>query len=279
MRGITSPEYFSALGIPIIAGRNFTADEINQNLPVLVVNQALAKRLWPGQSAVGKHLLTIPPHQHPTDAIRFTVIAVQGNARQMSLEDEPRPEITRPMPDYTYLTLAVRSTMNPASLTAAIERQIWAVDKSLPIYNLRTMQEVVDETLSERRFSSALLTLFSGLGIVLACVGIYGILTFGVVQRTREIGVRMALGASRADVLRMILHEGLLLVLAGICIGLAVGMALARLLASLLFGLSPTNPATYALVFCEMLVVAAVAYYLPARRATSIEPIQALHYE
>ena len=279
MRGITSPDYFATLGIPLVAGRTFTNDELQQNQPVIVVNQALAAKLWPGQDAIGKHISSTAPPKPDVPVIRYTVIGVQGNARQLSLEDQPRPEITRPMSDFTNLTLSVRSSIDPDSLTAAIKQQIWTVDKSLPVYDVLRMQDIIDDTTSERRFSSVLLSVFGSLGILLACLGIYGALTFNVVQRTREIGIRMALGADRSGVLRMIMSEGLLLVGAGVVIGIIVGFVLARVLNSLLFGMQASDPAMYAMASLAIALVAAAACYIPARRATKIEPSIALRYE
>jgi predicted permease len=279
MRGITSPDYFATLGIPLISGRTFTNDELQQNQPVIVINQALAAKLWPGQVAIGKHISNVGSSKPGVPPIRYTVIGVQGNARQLSLEDQPRPEITRPMSDFTNLTLSVRSSIDPDSLAEAIKQQIWTIDKSLPVYDVLRMQDIIDDTVSQRRFSSVLLSIFGGLGILLACVGIYGALTFSVVQRTREIGIRMALGADRGGVLRMIMSEGLLLVGAGIAIGIIAGIVLARVLRSLLFGMQPSDPAMYALATVLVSFVAIAACYIPARRATKIEPSIALRYE
>ena len=279
MRGITSPDYFATLGVPLIAGRTFTADELQQNQPVIVVNQALASKLWPGQDPIGKHISSVGPAKPGATPIRYTVIGVQGNARQLSLEDQPRPEITRPMSDSTNLTLSLRSGIDPDSLTAAIKQQIWGVDRGLPVYNVLRMQDIIDDTLSERRFSSFLLSIFGGLGILLACVGIYGALSFNVVQRTREIGVRMALGADRNRVLRMILSQGLLLVGIGILIGIIAGIVLTSVLHSLLFGIQPSDPGIYAMASAAIAFVAAAACYVPACRATKIEPSIALRYE
>jgi putative ABC transport system permease protein len=279
MRGITSADYFAALGIPLVSGRTFTNDELQQNQPVIVVNQALAAKLWPGQDAIGKHLSSTGPVKPGGTVIRYTVIGVQGNARQLSLEDQPRPEITRPMSDYTNLTLAVRSSIDPDSLTTAIKQQIWAVDKGLPVYDVLRMQDILDDTVSQRRFSSVLLTIFGGFGTLLACIGIYGALTFNVIQRTREIGIRMALGADRKGVLRMIMSEGLLLVGIGMGIGVLAGIVLARVLHSLLFGMQPSDPAVYVMASLLVSFVAIAACYVPARRATKIEPSIALRYE
>ncbi|HXR14616.1 MAG TPA: ABC transporter permease [Terriglobales bacterium] len=278
MRGISSPSYFETLGISLVSGRNFTADEINQNLPVIVINQKLAKKLWPSQDAIGKHIWSVPARAEK-DPIQLTVIGVVRDTRQAGLETATRPEITRAMPDYTYLTLAVRGASDPTALTASIKQQIWTLDKDLPVFDVQTMQDVLDDNLGQRRFDSFLMSIFGGLAVVLACVGIYGVLATTVVQQTREIGVRMALGASRGDVLKMIMGQGLRWVSIGLVIGLTLGFLLTRMLASLLFGVAPTNLATYIAVSAVMLVVAAVACYLPAVRAIRIDPMRALRYE
>jgi putative ABC transport system permease protein len=278
MRGISSPSYFETLGMSLASGRNFTVDEINQNLPVIVINQSLAKKLWPNQDAVGKHVVSIPARAETTPT-QLTVIGVVRDTRQDSLEKATRPEITRAMPDYTYLTLAVRSASDPTSLTAGIKQQIWALDKNLPVFDVLTMQALLDDNLGQRRFDSFLMSIFGGLAVVLSCVGIYGVLATSVVQQTREIGVRMALGARRGDVLKMIMGQGLRWVLLGLLIGLGLGFVLTRMLASLLFGVGPANPLTYIAVSAVMLAVAAVACYLPAVRAIRIDPMRALRYE
>jgi predicted permease len=278
MRGISSPSYFETLGISLVSGRNFTADEINQNLPMIVINQTLARKLWPNQDPVGKHIWSVPARAEK-EPIHLTVIGVVRDTRQMSLESAARPEITRAMPDYTNLTLAVRGSSDPTLLTASIKRQIWALDKDLPVFDVLPMQDVLDDNLGLRRFDSFLMSILGGLAVVLACVGIYGVLATTVVQQTREIGVRMALGARRADVLAMIMGQGLRWVSVGLLIGVIAGFLLTRMLASLLFGVAPTNLLTYTAVSAVMLAVAAVACYLPAVRAIRIDPMRALHYE
>ena len=278
LRGISSPSYFETLGMSLVSGRNFTPDEINQNLPVIVINQKLARKLWANQDAIGKHIWSVPARAEK-DPVQLTVIGVVRDTRQASLEDATRPEITRPMQDYTYLTLAVRSASDPTALTASVKRQIWALDKDLPVFDVLTMQDVLDDNLGQRRFDSFLMSIFGGLAVVLACVGIYGVLATAVVQQTREIGVRMALGASRGDVLKMIVGQGLRWVCVGLLIGLTLGFLLTRMLASLLFGVGPANPVTYVAVSAVMLAVAAVACCLPAVRAVRIDPMRALRYE
>ena len=277
MRGITSPDYFAALGIPIVRGRNFTADEIDKHQPVIIVNQSLANKLWPNQDAVGK---TIVASARPPDPpLQLTVIGVMGDTHQVSLEDDTRPEIVRPMVDYTFLTLSVRGAGDPALMTAAIREQVRGIDHDLPAYDIETMQEIVDLSLGQRRFNSFVMSIFGGLALLLAAVGIYGVLATSVEQRTREIGVRMALGARRGDVLRLIMLSGLTLVLIGMGIGVVAGFGVTRWLSSMLYGVSPNSLATYLAVSVAMIVIAMLACYLPARRATKVDPMKALRAE
>ena len=211
-------------------------------MPVIVVNQTLAKKLWPNEDAVGKTIRTVARRGRGS---RWTsrVIGVAGDTHQVSLESGTRPEVLRPMVDYTYLTLAVRTAADPGSLTSAIKHQVWLLDKDLPVYQVETMDEVVEENLGQRRFDSFLMAIFGGLALLLAGVGIYGVLTSTVQQRTHEIGIRMALGALPGDVVRMVMGYGIKLALAGMALGLVLGFLLTRLLASLLFGVSPDQSA------------------------------------
>src|SRR5271167_4317589 len=277
MRGISSPSYLETLGIPLIAGRNFTADDINQKLPVIVINQSLARKLWPNEDVIGRHIRTLArPGVEPVD---LSIIGVAGDTHQVSLESGTRPEVLRPMVDYTFLTLAVRTGVDPGSLTSAIKRQVWMLDKDLPIYDVATMDQVVEDITGQRRFDSFVMGIFGGLALLLAGVGIYGVLSSTVQQRTPEIGVRMALGAQRGDVLRMVMAYGLKLTLAGMALGLTVAFILTRILASLLFGVSPTNPLSYLGVSVGLMFVSAVACYLPARTAVKVDPVRALRSE
>ncbi len=277
MRGISSPTYVETLGIPIVAGRNFTVDEINQTQPVIVINQTLAKHLWPNEDPIGRHLRTVA--KAGVEPIELTVIGIAGDTHQDSLETGTRPEVLRPMVDYTFLTLAVRTAADPGSLTSSIKRAVWTLDKDLPIYDVETMSDVVDENLGQRRFDSYLMGIFGGLALLLAGIGIYGVLTSTVQQRTPEIGIRMALGAQRDSVLRMIMGYGLKLVGLGLAIGLVAGYFVTRILASLLFGVTLGNPLTYLAVCTGLALVAAAACYLPAMAAVKIDPVRALRSE
>lgn len=278
MRGIFSPAYFDAVGIRLIAGRNFTADELQARAPLMVVNQTLAKKLWPNEDAIGQHLRSVPSRAD-TPPIVSTVIGVVGDTHQEGLESQTHPEITKPMVDFTQLTLAVRAAGDPEELITAVKSQVWSVDKNLPVYEVRTMEQILGEDTSQRRFESFVMTVFAGLALALASIGLFGVLASLVSQRTQEIGIRMALGAQSKDVLRMVVGEGVRLVLLGVVIGIAAGIALSKYLASLFFGVSPANPATYLEVALLMIAIALVACLLPALRAIRLKPMVALRYE
>jgi putative ABC transport system permease protein len=278
MRGIFSATYFETVGMRLIAGRNFTAEELASKAPVLVVNQTLAKRLWPNEEAVGQHLRSVPSRPE-TPPVVSTVIGIVADTHQESLESRTRPEITKPMVDFTQLTLAVRGQGDPESLVTAVKSQVWSVDKNLPLFEVRTMEQILDEDTSQRKFQSFVMSIFAGLALVLASIGLFGVLSSLVSQRTQEIGIRMALGAQTRDVLSIVLGEGFRMVLLGVIIGVAAGVALSRYLASLFFGVSPANPGTYLQVALLMMGVAVVACLLPAWRAIRVNPMEALRYE
>jgi putative ABC transport system permease protein len=280
MRGIFTATYFETVGIRLIAGRNFTAEELANKLPVMVINQSLAKRLWPNEDAVGQHLRSVPS-KADTPPVVSTVIGVVADTHQVSLESAARPEITKPMVDYTQLTLAVRSNADPETLVASVKNQIWTIDKNLPLFEVRTMEQVLDEDTSQRRFESFVMSIFASLALLLASIGLFGVLSSLVSQRTQEIGIRMALGAQTKDVLGMVLGEGLRMVLLGVFIGVAGGIALNWSLSSfnLFFGVSPANAITYVEVALLMIGIALLACLLPAWRAIRVNPMVALRYE
>jgi putative ABC transport system permease protein len=278
MRGIFNPDYFDSVGIRLVAGRNFTADELTEKKPVMVINQGLAKRLWPNQDPIGQHLRSVPS-KAGAPAVVSTVIGVVGDTHQVSLEEGMRPEITKPMADYTQLTLAIRTDGDPTAMIPAIKNQIWSVDRKVPMFEIATMEQVLRDSTSERRFQSSLMSIFAVVALLLASVGLYGVLASLVTQRTQEIGIRMALGAQRRDVLGLVLREGARMVLLGVGIGLATGLALSRYLESLFFGVSPANAITYLEVGILMLVIALIACFLPAWRALRVNPMISLRYE
>jgi putative ABC transport system permease protein len=278
MRGIFSPGYFDTVGIRLLAGRNFTAEELQTKAPVLVMNQTLAKRLWPNEGAVGQHLRSVPSRPD-TPPVVSTVIGVVADTHQEGLESRTRPEITKPMVDFTQLTLAVRAMGDPEALITSVKSQVWWVDKNLPVFEVRTMEQILDEDTSQRRFQSFVMSVFAGLALVLAAIGLFGVLASLVGQRTQEIGIRMALGAQSKDVLRIVLGEGMRMVLLGVVIGVGAGVALSRYLESLFFGVSSASTGTYLEVALIMISIALVACLVPAWRAIRVNPMEALRYE
>ena len=278
MRGIFNPSYFETLGIRLIAGRNFTEDELATRQPVMVVNQSLAKRLWPHQDAVGQHLRSVPSKADTPPTVS-TIIGVVADTHQQSLESAARPEITKPMVDYTQLTLAVRSDSEPSLIAPGVKERIRSIDRNLPVFEVRTMEQVLDEDTSQRRFESFVITGFASVALLLASIGLFGVLSSLVSQRTHEFGIRMALGAQSRDVVRMVLSEGCRMVLLGVIIGVGGGFVLSRYLSSLFFGVSAANPATYLQVALLMVGIALLASFLPAWRAVRVNPMTSLRHD
>jgi predicted permease len=269
---IVWPGYFRTMGIPLERGRDFTLADRDGTLPVVIVNEAWARHDWPGQDPIGKVLL--PPDQRQ-------VIGVARDSKYESLGESPRPyEYVPFLQNYNpKMTLLARTAGDPKRMLAAIRQEIQKVDKDLPIYALKTLDEQLELTLWQPRVSAVLVLMFGLLALAVTAVGIYGVMAYAVSQRTQEIGVRVALGAERGDVLRLVLKESVAQVAAGVTIGLAAAGALTRVLASWLYRLSPTDAATFAAVSLFLAGVAMVAAWIPARRATKVDPMVALRYE
>jgi putative ABC transport system permease protein len=241
----------------------------------------MARRFWPGEDPTGKRLTPgAPDSANPDDWI--TVIGVVKDVRQFELVAEPKPQM--------YLThiqagffaprhLVVSTEVEPLSLAAAVRKAVWDIDKDQPVSNINTMETVLSESIARQRFSMLLLGIFAAVALVLAAVGIYGVMSYSVAQRTHEIGIRMALGAQRGDVLKLAVGGGLKLVLIGVGIGLVTAFVLTRVMSSLLFGVSATDPATFITISLVLISAAILASYIPARRATKVDPMVALRYE
>jgi len=275
---VIGPDYFRAMGIPLRQGRFFSREDTQLSMRVVIVNEELARRQWPGQSPIGKHL-RVDESGKPW----LTVVGVVGNVRTQWPTTDFFQEFYLPYTQYPWdlapRTLVVRTSMNPTALAAAVQREVAALDKDQPVSDVRTLEDVVGEAVGPQRFAMLLLGAFAALALVLASVGIYGVMAYAVSQRTHEIGIRMALGARRANVLGMVVGEALLLALVGAGFGLAGALGLTRLLSSLLYNVKPSDPLTLALVSVILLGVSVFASYLPARRATRVDPIVALRYE
>jgi putative ABC transport system permease protein len=267
--------------IPIQTGRSFTVQD-RENMPLVgVVNQAMVRKFFPGQNPVGARVrwarMDGPPQW-------ITIVGVAGDVRHFGLDHDDEPAVYTPYPQLMqswkrWMTLVVRTKESPATLIKTAKQVIWSVDDQIPIAKVRTMSAVMEESSAEREFNTLLLGIFAFMALVLAAVGIYGLTSYSVTQRTYEIGIRMALGANRGNVMKLILGRGLLLTSIAVVIGLAGAAALTRLMQSLLFGVRPTDIGTFAAVSVVLAGVALAASYIPARRATAVDPMVALRYE
>jgi putative ABC transport system permease protein len=275
-----SADYFTTMQIPLVGGQFFSSEDGPQSPPVVLVNQAMANRYWPNQDPLGKR---IKPGNPDSKSPWFAVKGVVKDSAQSALDEGINPEIYFALGQmagrYRRMNLAVRTSVDPRSTLAAIQAAIREVDKDQPVYQVQTMEELIGDSVGTRRFALTILILFAGLALLLALSGIYGVISYSVAQRTQEIGIRMALGARAADVLRLVLGQFMRLTVVGIALGVLGAYALTRLMTSLLFGVTPTDITTFALVSISLALVALVACLIPARRATRVDPLIALRYE
>jgi putative ABC transport system permease protein len=271
---IAMPGYFRAMRLPILRGREILDSDDASAPGAAMINERAAARYWPDEDALGKRI------SYDDGKSWFSIVGIVKNAKQSGWTEEIRPEVylSAKAPP-SYITLAVRASGDAASLTNAVKSAVWSFDRNLPISEVLTMEGVVADANAEPRFEMLLLGLFAGLALVLAAVGIYGVMSYSVSRRTHEIGVRISLGASRADVLRLVMRRGLTLALAGSAAGAAGALMLSRLMTKLLFGVKPTDPLTFGAVAVVLTGVALIATYVPARRATRVDPMTALRAE
>jgi predicted permease len=271
--------YFRTMGIPLVRGRDFTPQDGDGAPKVVIINETIARTYWPDQDPIGKHIIFGKFGGGPDEPIE--IVGVVRDSKYRSLTETPRTMMFLPFAQ-SYragVALHVRSAADPKALTAAVRREVQGLDGNLPVYNVRTLEDQRAGSLYVARFAATLSGFFGGLALLLASVGIYGVMAYSVSRRTREIGIRMALGAGRGDVLRLVLGEGLLLIGVGLIVGLLATLAITRLMAGLLYGISPTDPITLAAIPIIMAGVALVACFIPAHRATRVDPMVALRYE
>jgi putative ABC transport system permease protein len=276
---IISPGYLSAVGTPVLRGRDFVEADTADSMPVALVNVAMEKKYWPGQSALGK--------QVGPGSARFpllTIVGVVPDVKHISFREETAPEMyvvytQRQWPSMLNLRVALRTKADPASMTASVREAIHSIDPDLPLAKVATLTTLVDDSLSQPRFAMLLLASFGVLALLLASTGMYGVISYSVAQRTQEIGIRMALGAERRNVFGMVLSQGARLAGLGIALGLVAALGVTRLMASFLYGVQPADPLTFAIVSLLLVGTALLACYLPARGATRFDPLVALRHE
>ena len=276
---MVSGHYFQAMGISLREGRLFTDDDTAGKLRVALVDDYMAQQLWPNQDAVGKrfHIGGISE----TDAPWITVVGVVGRVKQYTLDSDSRIAFYLPQTQFVTraMNVALRSSTDPAALAGAVKQRIRDMDPNLPLYNVSTMQQRFDTSLARRRFTMLVLSVFAAISLALAMIGIYGLIAYLVGQGTREVGIRLALGATRADILSLIVRGGMTLAFWGVGIGIGGALLISRLMRSLLFGVGSTDVVTFIAVPAVLACVAFVASYLPARRASRIDPSTSLRCE
>jgi putative ABC transport system permease protein len=274
-RPVTSG-YFETIGIPVVRGRAFTAQDDEDHPPVVMINEAMARAFWPGENPVGQRLKF-------GDENWRAIVGIAGDVRHRGLGNEPTPEMYIPWGQVPNVearpTIVVRSQRDPASLTSALRAAAAQIDPEVPMDQIATMEQLVSGSVGESRFRSTAIAVFALLALFVASIGLYGTMSYLVSQRTREFGIRMAVGATRGAVLRQVLQQGAKLAAIGVVIGLAAAALLGRLIASLLYRVNPLDAATLAGVSILLAAVALLASYIPARRAANADPMDSLRYE
>jgi putative ABC transport system permease protein len=274
---VSTPDYFRTMAIPLLKGRNFNAHDDSASLPVAIINQATATSVFPGQDPIGKYLTNFGPKN-----AKLQIVGVVGNVRHVALETTARPEVYTPLAQTQWpsMFIAARGAIsNPLTLIPTVQSAVWSIDRNVPLANPRTMQDVLAHSVLRRKFAMLLLSIFAGIATLLAAIGLYGVISYSVAQRTKEIGIRMALGGQREDMLRLVLRQSGRLVLVGMLVGLPAALGATRLLGTMLYGVGALDFVTYLLVIAFLGVAAFLASIIPAFRATRVDPMVALRYE
>jgi predicted permease len=284
---IAMPGYFQTMRLPLVRGRDIAATDNASAQGVAIINERAAASYWPGEDPIGKRITFDGDKSNP---VWLTVIGVAKNAKQSDWAAPPYPEVYQSAlqnrdflgdagSHIAYITLVVRTAGDPGALASAVKNTVWSLDRNLPISEVLTMDAVVADANAQPRFEMLLLAVFAAVALALAAVGIYGVMSYSVSRRTHEIGIRLSLGAGRADVLRLVVRQGMALALGGSIAGMVGALLLSRLMTDMLYGVRPTDPFIFAGVAMVLGLVALVATYVPARRATRIDPMVALRYE
>jgi putative ABC transport system permease protein len=277
----TGVDYFKTMGIPIIKGRDFDDRDKHGSTPVIIVTEKFAREYFPNEEAIGKRIRPGISTIEDEDSAWREIVGIVGDVRNRSLDTDPPVAYYVPqtqMP-FTQLVGVTKTSNEPRSLISAVTKEVAAMDQDVPVFAVKTMEEYLSTSVAGPRFSTTLLSIFAAVALVLTVVGLYGVMSYSVAQRTNEIGIRLALGAQSRDVLLMIVKQGGTLIFVGLVIGLAGAYALTRLIASLLFGVTAKDPFTFGAVAVLLAIVALLACYVPALRATKVDPMEALRHE
>jgi putative ABC transport system permease protein len=266
--------------IPLLQGRTFDTHDVLKAPHVVIINETLARRYFPDADPIGKRI-TLNDETNPKEEDWETIIGVVKDTKPRALDGDPVAEMYMPFAQAPQRSMAlmIRTTNKPEGMIASVRREVQTLDPNLPVYNVRTMGGVISESIAAQRFRTSLLGVFAVIALILALIGIYGVMSYAVTQRTHEIGIRMALGAQTSDVLKLVVSNGLALALTGVLVGLAASFALTRVMSQLLFGVQPTDPLTFMVIALLLTGVSLLACYIPARRAAKTDPMIALRYE
>jgi putative ABC transport system permease protein len=278
---IIENDYFKTMGVPLRKGRTFNENDRLDSTPVVIVNERFAERVFPGQNAIGKRIKPGFSADDGAEKMR-EIVGIAGNVKHRSLRNDDTPEMYLPQTQIPIntMTLVVRTRVsNPAQLTSAIRSELAALDRNIPLTSVRLFDEYVSRSLARPRFNALLLSIFAGTALLLTAIGIYGVMAYSVAQRTNEIGIRIALGAGKNSIFRLVVGQAMATVAISLVLGLAGAFAATRLLNSLLFGVGAFDPLTFVSIVLLVSVVAFLAAWLPARRATRVDPIIALRAE
>jgi putative ABC transport system permease protein len=276
---VVGAKYFQTLGVSLVQGRDLTSQDMEQNAPIVaVINETMAHRYWPDENPIGQRLTVgLPRADNPW----ATIVGIAKDLPHREIGSRPAPGwyLSRAGGPQLNQILFVRTLADPAQLSAPLRQVVSGVDRHQPVANIKTMSDVVARTVAPRKFNMLLFVLFAVIAMVLAALGIYGVIAYTVAERTHELGVRMALGAQKADVIALVIETGLKLAVVGVVIGVVIALALTRLMTTMLYGITPNDTVTFAVVSVFLILIAALACYLPARRATKVDPLVALRYE